>query len=155
MLRIVIIILSVIVSIRLHAQNLEDCLSLMMKDGSTTEVFLSSRPTIQLNQDELVINAGHSKLSFDLTKVANYTFTKKMSGMTWILDGSHIDIGNERIEFSECSTIRKISLTNMSGIIVRSATINAGELFSLPLTDLQTGVYILTVNGISTKITRL
>ena len=116
------------------------------KTGESTYFKLSDKPTVTFTTNKLVIKAGSQTVEYPLTEFRSFEFA----------DPSTNDIGalpsqNEsQAVFSFGEDVRgeglqpgsRVSIFNVSGQLVVSATVNADGAVSLPLNG-QTGVFIV------------
>lgn len=146
-------LLSVIalISVYSKAETVSSSLIVTLVDGSQQSVALNNQPVIRIIGEKLNIKSYAIEIDFDLNKVKDFTY-----GSTNYISSINTDAGYTRKEedlifFSEINEL-KILITSINGIVVKSAIVPNNQHFILHLGDLPSGVYIVTVNGVSSEI---
>lgn len=122
-------------------------------DGSTATVSFEEKPVIKLQPDKLVVQTDVATTEFDRTKVARFNYITDLSGIDAIAQ-EQVQIKNngDALYFNSIATDSEITLYSTEGKLLKrcSATGN----YTINIADLPTGIYIVSVNGISTKIVK-
>lgn len=136
---------------QMNAEDPPTMLIISMTNGIRQTVMLSDRPLVSFNNSQLLVKKGQTEISLELDKIRDFTYSSTNALTSVGISDSFIREGDNLI-FSGNGQKLDITLTSVAGIILKTATIASGETSNLSLSDLESGVYILTVNGISSKI---
>ena len=112
----------------------EKALTLWLTDNTKVTYLLSGNPMITFSGGELVVSTEETAaVTFDRSQVSKYTFE---------------DIQPATVISVEVSTQPvTVTVSNLSGTCLYSATAPAGEGITMTKDMLPTGIYIITVNG--------
>ena len=116
------------------------------KTGESTYFKLSDKPTVTFTTNKLVITAGSQTVEYPLTEFRSFEFADPSTNG---IGAVHSQNENQAV-FSFGEDVRgeglqpgsHVSIFNVSGQLVVSATVNADGAVSLPLNG-QTGVFIV------------
>lgn len=126
-------------------------INVIMKDGSITNVQLKEQPKVTFIGDKLVITTSSKSLQFDRNDVQHFTYAKANS-----VNGVNVDKSKsfsqqgETLIFNSLKSDSHVQIYCIDGRLVKSVT--ASGCFELNLDSLNAGIYIVKVNGTSTKI---
>ncbi|MBE6318938.1 MAG: T9SS type A sorting domain-containing protein [Bacteroidales bacterium] len=135
-----------------HAESYEGIL-VMLVDGTTTTISFSEKPVIKFQSDKLVVHSDAVSTEFDRLKVARFNYVTDLSGVDGI-DRSAVTIGNNgsTLYLSGLPTDSAIDVYSSDGKLLES--VRATSNHTIEISGLPAGVYIVSVNGVSTKITK-
>lgn len=128
-------------------------LILWSKDGTKVAYALAEKPKITFTGTDLVITSKGVEVNYSLENMARFTYedntamaiTNLQTGMT----SFKLDV--ESMLFPSLNANSTVSLYSLNGTLVFNKTIQkAGEYF-FPLSGLNAGVYVVTVNGLTYK----
>lgn len=116
------------------------------KTGESTYFKLSDKPTVTFTTNKLVIKAGSQTVEYPLTEFRSFEFADPSTNGIGALPSQN----ESQAVFSFGEDVRgeglqpgsRVSIFNVSGQLVVSATVNADGAVSLPLNG-QTGVFIV------------
>lgn len=134
----------------IHAQEYES-VTMTMVNGVTTTVVLSGDPTIKFVDDKLVITTKDATAEFDRQEIMqlNYNVVAGIENVN--IDNISVVNNGEALIFSNLLENSRIMVFDLSGRLLKSDR-SIGSSFVLPFSDLSNGIYIVNVNGVSTKI---
>ena len=119
------------------------------KDGSKVAFALSEEPKVTFSENSLMINSTTVSVSYDLEDMAKFTYEDSESQ------------GIKNIENDKESTFKFDgemllfpSLKNLGGVLVFARTIEAAGDYSFPISHLDKGVYVVSVDGLTYKIVK-
>ncbi|MCM1451755.1 MAG: hypothetical protein NC102_05825 [Clostridium sp.] len=127
--------------------------SLNMISGEVIKFKYSEKPVIKFSESELIVDAGLQSMSFPVDIVRSIVNDKENSG--------HNDVGIESSVFKQekdClifqaqSSDLNISIYTADAVLVEYFNVSHGETLNLGTGNLSPGVYIVSINGISFKI---
>ncbi|MCM1504213.1 MAG: T9SS type A sorting domain-containing protein [Muribaculum sp.] len=135
------------------ADETPTALIISMTDGNRQTVELSECPVVKIEGENLVVKGSGTEINLELNKVKDFTYgsasgiTVPGSSDTFVRQGDNLIVSSDGQPLD-------VVLTSVNGIILKAQTVASGESLTLSLTDLVTGVYIVTVNGVSSKIVK-
>lgn len=106
-----------------------------------------------MNGGRLVIKSKTATVDFDLQKVADFKYVDAASVNSVVSDQSVTRQG-DRLIFKAEDRELAVSVCDMSGVVVFSRQIQAGDDGDFDLSQLAPGVYVVSVNNASFKIIR-
>lgn len=142
------IILSLLCAVGARAEG--KTLLITFSDNTKAQYALSTLPSISMADDKLTITTSETTAEFDLYKVKTFTFATA-SGITqataqpFRIDGDAIIVDGEGAQvrvFALDGTAVSLSPTSASGQTI------------VPLGSLKRGVYVVSVNSKTVKITK-
>lgn len=121
-----------------------------MTDGSSTVISMDERPVVKFIGDKLVVKTDVTTTEFDRSKVKTFNYLAP-SSIDEITDGNSV-VSNtgDSLLFDNLPADSEITVHDVSGKLFKSAT--ATGRYKINIADLSAGVYVVSVNGISTKI---
>lgn len=126
-------------------------LKVTLTDGSSTVISMSERPVVKFIGDKLVVTTDVSTTEFNRSKVKTFNYQAVISSIDDISgDGNMVSNIGESLQFSNLPTGSVITVHDVSGKLVKSATADGN--YRINISDLSAGVYLVSVNGVSTKI---
>lgn len=143
------------VSLSMSAKG-QTTLTVTLTNGQKQHISLYDAPLVTMDDTSLSIKTEKLALQFSLDNVETFTYddTLEVSGIMSIgADGTFCQEG-EFLLFGQSTVPRHVLVSNVSGIVVESFEIKAGEAYSFSLERLPKGVYIISVDGLTTKFIR-
>ena len=140
--------------ISVMAEETKTHLVVWAKDGTKVAYALDEKPKVTFTETDLVISAKGVEVNYALDNMDRFTYESeehsairnlKTGEMSFKLDG-------ESLLFLNLSANSTISLHTLNGTSVFSKTVSMSGEYSFPLSNLNTGVYLVTVNGLTYKI---
>ncbi len=126
-----------------------DKVSLDLNDGTKVDIALSEKLTFSFNETHLLV-AG-TDADFEIPKDKIVTFSHSGStGLSEVAAESGVDIQGRTMHFKGLPSGSVIKVYSLSGQCRESATAEGDYVFELD--KLPAGVYIVTVNNVSYKI---
>lgn len=123
-------------------------------DGTTTDVELYTQPRVEFQNDRVVITS--TVLNMDYAKTDVLRFTYKGSGLGISTPKAEADMtrDGDRLVFHGIKTSDAVAVYKPNGIRVPVHLTLTGTDAVLPLSQIPQGVYLLSVNGRTSKFTR-
>ncbi len=139
--------------LRLSAQT-NATLVLWHADGTTTDVELYLRPRIEFSGDKIFIMSTVLNMEFSKDDIVRFSYKGEGTGIDSPRQDADYSQEGDRLVFHGISSTDQVSVYNTNGVRVPvrlSATSNG---FALPLSALSKGIYLLNVNGKTSKYVR-
>ena len=127
------------------------------KDGSKVAFALSEKPIVTFSENSLMINTTTVSVSYDLEDMAKFTYEDpNEEGIRNIENDkeSSFKFDGEMLLFPSLKAGSKVAIHNLGGVLVFSRTIEAAGDYSFPLSHLDKGVYVVSVDGLTFKIVK-
>ena len=124
------------------------------KNGAKVSFLLNDKPIVKIKDGKWIIDCKKAVVEYDVVDVVKMTYDGILD------DIPAIDVGTEKPFAFDAETLTFLSdsedlhvrIVATSGIVVRQFVARCGTAFSVPLNQFAPGVYIVTVNNISYKI---
>ena len=138
------------------AEDMKTHLVVWSKDGTKVAYSLDEKPKVTFTETDLVITAKGIEVNYALNNMARFTYESsdntairdlKTNEMSFKLEG-------ESLLFMNLAANSTISLHTLNGTTVFSKTVPMAGEYSFPLSNLNAGVYLVTVNGLTYKIVK-
>jgi hypothetical protein len=122
-----------------------------LTDGTSRTISLSEKPIVTIANGKLVIKTDMSTTEFDRANVARFNFVSELVGIDEISsDDNEVIKDGDNLYFSNLPENSLIKIYTADGSLVKSMT--ASSAYIISLAEFSAGVYIVSVNGVSTKI---
>ncbi len=129
-----------------------DGITLTMTDGTTTIVKLTGdRPVIKFVDDKFVVTTADATTEFNRSDIALLNYNEGAGIETINQDDISIDSNGDALIATGLPANSNILVYSIDGRLISSEKSN-DETFVLQFNSLSQGVYIVSVNGVSTKI---
>jgi hypothetical protein len=125
------------------------------KDGSKVAIPVSDYPSVHFYDDCIDVWSDKMDLTYSIEQIAKFTYEDiDDAGIKNIENDEAISfkIDGEMILFSLLRAGSTISINSLSGTFVFKRTIQTAGVYSFPLSHLDKGVYLVSVNGLTYKI---
>ena len=138
------------------AQEPKSFLVVWSKDGTKVAYALTEKPKITFTETDLVITAEGVDVNYPLENMSRFTYEAnddtairdlKTDDVSFKLDG-------ESLLFLDLSPNSTVSLNALNGNVIFSKTVQTAGEYAFPLSNLNAGVYLVTVNGLTYKIVK-
>lgn len=141
------LLLSVVVT---HAQEYSKVV-VTLTDGTIRTISLSEKPIVTIANGKLVIKTEMTTTEFDRANVSRFNFISDVDGIEEI-ESDIQDVYNDgdNLCFSNLPENSLIEIYATDGTLLKRET--ASGAYKISLSEISAGVYIVSVNGVSTKI---
>lgn len=129
-------------------------LVLWHSDGTTTDVELFTQPNVLFKNNKVFVTSSVASLEYDEKDVVRFTYKGKSTGITSPSMDSNYSQENGQVVFHEIKSTDKIALYKTNGIRVPVCLVIHGNSATLPLSSIPSGIYLLCVNGRTSKFTK-
>lgn len=123
-------------------------------DGTTTDVELYTQPQVLFENDKVLIISTVLNMEFPKDNVLRFTY--KGSSLAIASPHADADYSHEggQLVFHGIKTMDKIAVYTANGIRVPVRITHTGSDAVLSLSQIPSGVYVLSVNGRTSKFTK-
>lgn len=124
-----------------------------MVDGSTATISFDENPVIKLQPEKLIVKTDVATTEFDRSAVARFNYVTDLNGVE-VIEKNDVEVVNKggMLSFANLPTDSEIKLYSVDGNLLQNVI--ATGCYTLELSNLSTGIYIVNVNGVSTKIAK-
>lgn len=136
----------------LNAQS--QTLVLWHSDGTTTDVELFTQPNVQFKDNKVYVTSSVASLEYDEKDVVRFTYKGKNTDIVSPSLNSNYYQENGQIVFHNIKSTDKVSLYKTNGILVPVRFIIHDNSATLSLSSIPSGIYLLSVNGRTSKFTK-
>lgn len=133
-----------------------DNLVVWAKDGTKVAYALAEKPKVTFTETDLVITSDGIEVHYALENMLRFTFDNSpAAGITDLMNGKmSISINEESLLFPSLKTNNTVSIYSASGMLVFRHNVQQDGVYSFPLSNLNNGVYLVNVNGLTYKIVK-
>ena len=124
-------------------------------DGSTTDVELFLQPRIEFKGDKVLITSMVLDMEYPKENILSFTYKGKESGIKPVRPDIKYSAENGRLVFHGIKSTDKVAVYSTNGVrIPVQITRSGGNDAVLQLSSIPSGVYLLNVNGKTSKFTK-
>lgn len=155
--KILAIILSFLCAIPAYCDGLSQGITISLTDDSKHCVAFSSNPIITMNSGELIITTESGVFSLNLQKVETFKYGEvDPTKIETVTDNSFngFKIIDNVILLESENYKRSVTVTSVAGVTMISEEIPEGSPKSISMNHLESGVYLLTVDGLTFKYSK-
>lgn len=121
-----------------------------MSDGSSMVISMDERPVVTFSGSKLVIKTETSTTELERSKVKTFNYLSSSSIEENNVGDSKVNNTGDALLFSNLPAGSEIKVHSVDGKLVKSAAAEGS--YRINISDLSAGVYVVSVNGVSTKI---
>ena len=129
-------------------------LVLWHSDGTTTDVELFTKPNVLFKNSKVFVTSSVASLEYDEKDIVRFTYKGKNTGIALPSIDSDCLQENGQLIFHHIKSSDKVALYKTNGVLVPIHLNIHGETATLPLSSIPSGVYLLNVNGRTSKFTK-
>lgn len=144
------LLLMIVGSMKTHGQTLV----LWHSDGTTTGVELFTQPNVRFENDKVHVTSSVANLEYDKKDIIRFTYKGKNTGITSPSIDSDYSREDGRVVFHNIKSTDKIALYNTNGIRIPVRLTVQDSSAILPLSSVPSGIYLLNINGRTSKFTK-
>lgn len=126
------------------------------KDGTLVEYALAEKPKVTFTETDLVIIANGLEVNYPLKNMECFTYESYTSTDITDLqtDESLFKLNDEMLLFPNLKANSTVSVYSLNGTLVFKKTVQKSGEYAFPLSNLNVGVYMVNVNGLTYKIVK-
>lgn len=138
------------------AEDTKTHLVVWAKDGTKVAYALDEKPKVTFTEANLIISAEGVEVNYALDNMDRFTYESNVNSAVRNLKTDEVSfkLDGESLLFLNMSANSTISLHTLNGTSVFSKTVSTAGEYAFPLSNLTTGVYLVTVNGLTYKIVK-
>lgn len=106
---------------------------------------------VSFDEESMLVTGGDKDVSLSRADISSFSFNESTSVSSLEDDGSNVAFDGDVMSFTGLAEGTSISVWTAAGVAVSSYTVSGSD-FTLRLSTLAPGVYIVTVNETSYKI---
>lgn len=144
-------------SIFAKAENNPTNLVVWAKDGTKVAYALAEKPKVTFTETDLVITAKGVEVNYSLENMARFTYEEDntTTAITNLQTGeSPFKLNGESLLFPTLKANSTVSVYSLNGALVFKKTVSQNGEYAFSLSNLNAGVYIVNVNGLTYKIVK-
>lgn len=145
-----IVVALLFIAMKLNAQTLV----LHHADGTTTDVELFTMPTVQFQNDKVVITSTVLDMEYPKDNILRFSYKGVTNDVKAVKRDADYSRENGQLVFRGIKSTDNVAVYNAKGIRVPVAFTHQGNDATLPLSAIPSGVYVLSVNGRTSKFTK-
>lgn len=123
-------------------------------NGSTTDVELYTMPQVKFQNDKVLITSTILSMEYPKQDVLRFTYKASSTGISNIQSKAKVSEKNGQLVFHNIKSSDEIAVYNAKGIRIPVRILRSGSSATLPLSAIPSGVYLLYVNGHTSKFTK-
>lgn len=138
------------------AENIPSNLVVWAKNGTKVAYALAEKPKVTFTGTDLVITTNGVEVNYPLENLACFTYEENTSSVINNLqtDESAFRLNGESLLFPSLKANSTVLVYSLNGTIVFHKTIRQNGEYVFLLSNLNAGVYMVNVNGLTYKIVK-
>lgn len=126
------------------------------KDGTRVAYALFEKPRVTFSETELLITSEKVEVKYALDKMTHFTYeyTPPVGVTNLQTDELLFKIDGESLLFLDLKANSSIFIYTVNGALVFKKIVQEEGEYSFPLSYLNSGVYLISVNGLTYKIVK-
>ena len=138
------------------AEEIPSNLVVWAKDGTKVAYALAEKPKITFTETDLIITATGVEVRYALGNMARFTYESndETSIVNLQSDESPLKLSGESLLFPALKVNSTVSIFTPNGTLVFKKTVRQDGEYAFPLSNLNAGVYMVNVNGLTYKIVK-
>ncbi len=123
-------------------------------NGTTTDVELYTLPQVKFQNDKVLITSTVLDMEYPKDDVLRFTYKGGTLGISSPTEQADYSQENGQLVFHGIKSTDKLAVYAVNGIRVPVRFQYSGSSATLPLSSIPSGVYVLSVNGRTSKFTK-
>ena len=123
--------------------------------GTTTDVELYTQPLVTFANDKVLVKSCVLNMEYPNEDIVCFTYKGKGTAITTPKSEVNYSQSDSQLIFHNIKSIDDVAIFKSNGIRVPVSLIRSGNDVVLTLSQIPHGVYLLSVNGRTSKFTRL
>ena len=129
-------------------------LVLLHADGTTTDVQLYTQPQVKFQNNKVLITSSVLNMEYPKENILRFTYKGGSANISSPTEKASFSQQGEQLVFRGIKAEDKLAVYNTSGIRVPVTIKRDGDTATLPLSAIPSGVYLLNVNGKTSKFAK-
>lgn len=135
-------------------KSVAQTLVLHHNDGTTTNVELYTKPLVKFQDDKVVVTSTVFNMEYPKEDVLRFTYHGRLSAISETKGKVDCTREDGQLVFHGIRVADKVAVYKPNGIRVPVRLTSTGTDAVLPLSQIPSGVYLLNVNGRTSKFTK-
>jgi len=123
-------------------------------NGSTTDVELLTMPQVKFQDDKVLITSTVLDIEYPKADVLRFTYKGGALGISGPKSKANVSQQNGQLVFHGIKSSDQVAVYTANGIRIPARLQHSGSTATLPLSAIPSGVYLLSVNGRTSKFTK-
>lgn len=123
-------------------------------DGTTTDVQLYTQPQVKFQNDKVLITSTVLNMEYPRENILRFTYKGGSTNISSPTAKANYSQQGDQLVFRGIKSGDKVAVYTANGIRVPVTVIRSGDSATLPLSAIPSGVYLLNVNGRTSKFTK-
>ena len=126
------------------------------KNGTKVAYALAEKPKVTFTTTDLVVTSNGLEVNYTLSEMARFTYeSDALTAITNLNNGkTSMSLYGESLLFPALTEGSTVAIYDMGGKTILSKSITTTGEYSFPLSNLNAGVYMVSVNGLTYKIVK-
>ena len=126
------------------------------KDGTRVAYALAEKPKVTFTETDLVITAQGVEVNYLLENMARFTYESNSNNAIRNLKTGEFSfkLDGESLLFPALKANSTVSIYSLNGKLVFKKTVRQNGEYAFPLSNLNAGVFMVYVNGLTYKIVK-
>ena len=154
--RLFLLLLMPLFSMMAVADEAINSLVVWAKDGTKVAYALADKPKVTFTGTDLVITSNGIEVNYALENMSRFTYENSTStGVTNLKNGeTSLKLDKESLQFPSLKANSTLTVYSANGTLVFKQIVRKDGEYSFPISNLNTGVYMVNVNGLTYKIVK-
>lgn len=123
-------------------------------NGTTTDVELYNMPLVQFSGDKVTITSTVLDMEYPKEDILRFTYRGSADALRAVKAEADYSLEDGQLVFHGISQTDNVAVYNAAGVRVAACLMHRGDNVSLSLASISAGVYVLSVNGKTSKFTK-
>lgn len=123
-------------------------------DGTTTDVELYTLPQVKFKNDKVLIISTVLNMEYPKENILRFTYKGGSTNISSPTGKANYSLQGEQLVFRGIKSGDLVAVYTVKGIRVPVSIQRNGNIATLPLSAIPSGVYLLNVNGKTSKFTK-
>lgn len=143
-------------SIFAKAENNPSNLVVWAKDGTKVAYALAEKPKVTFTETDLVITAKGVEVNYSLENMSRFTYeSNDVSAIINLqTDETPFKLTSGSLLFPALKANSIVSVYSLNGTLVFKKTVRQNGEYAFPLSNLNAGIYMVNVNGLTYKVVK-
>lgn len=148
------VIMSIMLAFYFSNTMCAQTLVLWHANGTTTDVELATKPKVTFENNKVFIRSTILDLELPKQDILRFTYKSNSTGISGVKNSEGYTQENGRLVFHGIKSSDDVSVYTLKGIRVPVHLVRNDDSITLPLNALSKGVYLLNVNGRTSKFVK-
>ena len=148
------VVFTLLLFLSAHLSMEAQTLVLHHADGTTTDVQLYLMPRIQFQNDRVQITSSVLDMEYPKDNILRFSYKGVTNDVKAVKRDADYSRENGQLVFRGIKSTDNVAVYNAKGIRVPVRLTRSGDDVSMPLSAIPSGVYVLSVNGRTSKFTK-